>query len=189
MAPPSEPADARRDAMAEDDRARGDWDHCVRREIPAALLGREVLTRTADFSLWLEDVRGYSRGFTFTVRLVVSKEVLKRFDLPFGPTFLGRFPDREGVDFWVSAGGRRYSNERYSNETRRPNGRDLQVIAGGAVPQVTWTQWWVADVSMPEIQIGFDWASIGVGGSRTIGTGNWQETIANNVLLLPISAP
>ena len=183
MAPRSEPPTAKSDAIAAENLARGDWEYCIRREIPAALLGRDILAKTADFSLWLEDFRGYSKGFTFTVRLVVSKNLLERFDLTFGPSFLDRFPATEVVNFWLLAEGRRYSNKQGQLD------RNLVLIGGGATPQVSWAQWWVAEASMPEIQIGFDWSSIGVGGSHTIRTAEWQETIAKDLLLLPTPAP
>jgi hypothetical protein len=158
------------------------WNDCALTEIPAMVLPRFIITNESDFSLWLENVRGYSRGFSFTIRSRISDALRERLSIELAPDLIGHFTDPEQIETWITVSGRRYDNIHAQHDSRR-----FTLLGGGAIPLLSWSEWWVPEMSLAEIEVGYRWESLDASERRMIDASGWADVIEAD--LRPVVAP
>jgi len=133
------------------------------REVPVQIASGAVVTVGTGIAFWVENVRAYSTGLTFSTRLVVSSELHQKLELSVGPQIDGFFDpmfDSPAMKFdtWAVADGVR----------RQSSDGSLHSLGGGAVPRVFFAEWWIPQQDVATLRIGFSWPTPDLAGDADV---------------------
>lgn len=136
-----------------------------RQEIPAPLSSGVILGAHDGTAVWIENVRGYSTGFTFESLIIASSAIVERLGLEIGPDLTGVEPDPERMELWVTTASRTYRNVDESLTNVGANGGERLCTAS----------WWVPEVPQGLIQIGYRWPAASLQNTVTLDGTEWSQ--------------
>lgn len=136
-----------------------------RQEIPTLLSSGATLYMHEGTAVWIENVRGYSTGFTFESLVVSSVAIVERLGLKIGPDLTGVEPDPERMEIWVTTGSRTYRNIDES----------LTHVSAHGGERLFTASWWVPEVPEGPVEIGYRWPAAALQNSVTLDGTNWSQ--------------